>query len=124
MPPSKSEKKDEESVKAMADLLRRGATLTNLACPACSSPLFRLKNGDLWCARCKKKVIVVKEGEEPFQATSPLILSELENTLLTKIQQIQKQIREETDVEKLQKLNNVLSSLLENLERLRKTKGT
>ena len=123
MPPSKSKEKNEESVKAMADLLRRGATLTNLACPACASPLFRLKNGDLWCARCEKKVIVVKEGEEPLQATSPLILSELETTLLTKIQQIQRQIQEETDVEKLQKLNNVLSSLLGNLEKLSKTKG-
>jgi len=120
LPPQKE--RNEESVKEMANLLRMGATLTNLACPACASPIFRLKNGDLWCAYCKKKVIVVKEGEEPLQATSPIILSGLETTLLTKIQHIQEQIQRETDVEKLQKLNNVLSSLLENLEKLRKTK--
>ena len=121
MPPPKE--RNDESVKAMADLLRRGATLTNLACPACASPIFRLKNGDLWCASCKKKVIVVKEGEEPLQATSSMVLSSLEATLLTKIQRIQKQIQEETDIEKLQKLNEILSSLLENLEKLRKTKA-
>jgi UPF0148 protein len=117
-----SRERDEKSVKAMADLLRRGATLTNLACPACASPIFKLKSGELWCARCEKRVIVVKEGEEPLKATSPIILSTLETTLLTKIQHVQKQIQEETDIARLQKLNTILSSLLENLEKLRKVK--
>ena len=53
----------------MADLLRQGATLTDLSCPVCASPLFRLKDGTLWCAKCEKKVIVVKEGEEPEKAS-------------------------------------------------------
>ncbi len=48
----------------MADLLRQGATLTDLSCPACASPLFRLKDGSLWCANDEKKVVIVKEGEE------------------------------------------------------------
>lgn len=117
-----SRERDEKSVKAMADLLRRGATLTNLACPACASPIFKLKSGELWCARCEKRVVVVKEGEEPLKATSPIILSTLETTLLTKIQHVQKQIQEETDIARLQKLNTILSSLLENLEKLRKVK--
>ncbi|MCK4434921.1 hypothetical protein KAU92_05470, partial [Candidatus Bathyarchaeota archaeon] len=46
----------------MANLLREGATLTKLACPSCASPLFKLRNGDVWCARCEKKVIILKEG--------------------------------------------------------------
>lgn len=117
-----SKEKNEKSVKAMADLLRRGATLTNLACPACASPIFKLRGGELWCVHCEKRVIVVKEGEEPLKATSPLLLSKLETTLLTKIQQVQKQIQEETDIGKLEKLNTVLASLLENLEKLRKVK--
>ncbi|HDO41444.1 MAG TPA: hypothetical protein ENH03_00890, partial [Candidatus Bathyarchaeota archaeon] len=36
----KTEKSDK--VRLMADLLRSGATLTDLSCPVCASPIFRL----------------------------------------------------------------------------------
>ncbi|MEM3622166.1 MAG: Sjogren's syndrome/scleroderma autoantigen 1 family protein [Candidatus Bathyarchaeia archaeon] len=117
-----SQEKDEEKhVKRMADLLRQGSTLTDLACPACASPLFRLKNGDLWCAKCEKKVIVVKEGEEP-KIRSSMVLDTMEATLLTKIQEIQNKMQSEQNIEELQKLGNALSDLLENLEKIRKVK--
>ena len=74
-------------VKRRANLLRQGATLTDLSCPVCSSPLFRLKDGTLWCAKDEKKVIVVKEGEEPpKQTTAPnTAYDKLEATLMAKI---------------------------------------
>jgi UPF0148 protein len=106
----------------MVDLLRQGSTLTELACPACASPLFRLRNGDLWCARCEKKVVVVKEGEEPTRITSSMALESLETTLLAKVQTIQSKMEHEENPEELQKLNTALSGLLENLEKIRKTK--
>jgi UPF0148 protein len=106
----------------MADLLRQGSTLTELACPACASPLFRLKSGDLWCGKCEKKVIVVKEGEEETKLTGSVALDSLEATLLAKVQKIQDRIGREENPEELQKLNTVLSGLLENLEKIRKTK--
>jgi len=107
----------------MTDLLRQGATLTELSCPACSSPLFKLRSGDLWCAQCQKRVIVMKEGESPTEATSSMLLTSLESTLLTKIQEMEKRIREESDVQKLQALGGILSTLLENLEKVRKIKS-
>ena len=58
---------DNTLVKRGANLLLQGATLTDLACPVCSSPLFRLKDGTLWCAKDEKKVIVVKEGARTTQ---------------------------------------------------------
>jgi UPF0148 protein len=94
----------------------------DLSCPACASPLFRLKSGDLWCAKCEKKVIIVKEGEEPAKITSAMALDTLEVTLLTKIQEIQNKIQHEENVEELQKLGSALSGLLENLEKIRKAK--
>ncbi len=106
----------------MADLLRQGSTLTDLACPACASPLFKLKNGTLWCAKCEKKVIVVKEGEEPTKITSSMALETLEATLLEKVQEIQKKMQHTENLEELQKLGTVLSELLENLEKVRKAK--
>jgi UPF0148 protein len=117
---SKNENEDQD-VKRMADLLRQGSTLTELACPACASPLFRLKNGDLWCAKCEKKVIVVKEGEEAKLASS-MTLDTLEATLLTKVQEIQNKMQHEQNAEEIQKLSTTLSGLLENLEKTRKAK--
>jgi UPF0148 protein len=115
---------ESKGIKTMADMLKRGATLTERSCPACSSPLFKLKSGDLWCFQCQKRVIVVKEGETPSEATTPVLLSSLESTILMKIQEIEKEIREEKDSEKLQKLGSSLSTLFENLERIRKMKRT
>ncbi|MEM3641463.1 MAG: Sjogren's syndrome/scleroderma autoantigen 1 family protein [Candidatus Bathyarchaeia archaeon] len=112
----------EQYIKRMADLLRQGSTLMDLACPACSSPLFRLKSGDLWCAKCEKKVIVIKEGEEPAKITSAMALETLENTLLTKIQEIQSKMQNEENVDELQKLGAALSGLLDNLEKIRRAK--
>jgi UPF0148 protein len=116
------EKPEEKHIKKMADLLRQGSTLTDLACPACASPLFKLKNGELWCAKCEKKVIVVKEGEEPSKITSPIVLNTLEATLLEKIQEIQNKMQHTESVEELQKLGSTLSELLESLEKIRKIK--
>jgi UPF0148 protein len=117
------EKTEEKHIKRMADLLRQGATLTELACPACSSPLFKLKSGDLWCAKCEKKVIIVKEGEEQ-KTTSHMVLDTLEATLLAKVQEIQNKMQHEERPEELQKLGTTLSELLENLEKTRKIKKT
>jgi UPF0148 protein len=106
----------------MADLLSQGSTLTDLACPACHSPLFKLKNGDIWCGRCEKKVVVIKEGQDASDVLSSATLSMLETTLLVKIQEIQDRMRQEQNVDELTKMNTALFGLLESLEKLRKTK--
>lgn len=110
----------------MAELLRRGATLTDLSCPACSSPLFRLQEGTLWCAKDEKKVIVIKEGEEPPKPTVELLpnkcYEKLEATLLAKVQDIQSKIEQAQDIDELQKLTLALSELLNSLEKIKKIK--
>ncbi len=119
--PELQEKTEDKPIKRMADLLRQGATLTDLSCPVCASPLFKLKDGTLWCAQDQKKVIVVKEGEEPAQ-TSSMVYDKLEATLLSKVQEVQGKIQSTGNVEELQKLSTALSELLDNLEKIRKMK--
>jgi len=111
------------TLKDMVNLLRQGATLTELSCPACASPLFKLSGGELWCAQCQKQVVVVKEGETSIQAAKPLVMSTLESTILEKISHVEEKLRGETNVEQLQKLSVVLSGLLENLEKIKRLKG-
>jgi UPF0148 protein len=111
-----------KDVQDMANLLKQGAQLTEYSCPACASPLFKLKSGDIWCAKCQKRVIIVKEGETPEEATKPAVLSGLESTVLTKIQEVESKLKTEQDPTQLEKLSNTLTTLLENLERIRKMK--
>jgi UPF0148 protein len=115
---------DNTLVKRGADLLVQGATLTDLSCPACSSPLFRLKDGTLWCTKDEKKVIVVKEGEEvPKQTAAPsTTYDKLEATLMAKIQDIQCKIEKTEDIDDLQKLTLALTELLNSVDKIKKMK--
>ena len=119
--------KDNNPIKRMAELLRQGATLTDLSCPVCASPLFRLKDGTIWCAKDEKKVVIVKEGEEPPKppATpqSNTAYDKLEATLMKKIGDIQDRIEKTEDVDELQKLTVALSELLNNVEKIKKMKA-
>jgi UPF0148 protein len=104
----------------MADLLRSGATLTDLSCPVCASPLFRLKSGELWCAQCQKKVVVVREEEEAREIETLSALSQAESTLLMKIWEINERLRVEDNLDEIERLSAAMSTLLENLERIRR----
>ncbi|MDR0373032.1 MAG: hypothetical protein LBI79_05695 [Nitrososphaerota archaeon] len=119
--------KEDSPIKRMAELLRQGATLTDLACPVCASPLFRLKDGFLWCAKDEKRVVVVREGEEPpKQAVSTQnsnAYDKLEAVLMSKIDDIQDKIEATQDVDELQKLTLALSELLNSVEKIKKMKA-
>ena len=118
-------KTDNSPVKRGANLLLQGATLTDLSCPVCSSPLFRLKDGTLWCAKDEKKVIIVKEGQEPPKQTPApsTTYDKLEATLIAKVQDIQGKIEKTEDMDELQKLTSALSELLNSLEKIKKMKA-
>ena len=108
----------------MAELLRKGATLTDLSCPVCSSPLFRLHDGTIWCVRDEKKVVVVKEGQEvPLRPQTNLAYDKVEATLTAKLEEIQGKIETTQDLDELQKLTNALTELLNSLEKVKKMKG-
>ena len=115
-------KENNTPIKRMADLLRQGATLTDLSCPVCSSPLFRLEDGTLWCAKDEKKVVIVKEGEEPPQPQAGSPYDKLESTLLAKIDDLQGKIAKTEDPAELEKLSTALSQLLDSLEKTQKMK--
>ena len=114
--------RDDAHIKRMADLLRQGATLTDLSCPQCASPLFRLQDGSLWCGKDQKRVVVVKEGEEPPRTSSNASMDNLEKTLITKVDDLQLKIQHTDNVEELAKLSSALNELLSSLEKIRRMK--
>ena len=107
-------------LKRMADMLKQGAIMLDLQCPACASPLFRLRSGEIWCANCQKRVVVVKESQDILSATSDILLSSLEEAVLLKLKELDRMLREEKDLKKLEELGSLLSRLLETLERIRR----
>jgi UPF0148 protein len=120
--------KDNNPVKRMAEMLRQGAALTDLACPVCHSPLLRLQDGSLWCGIDQKKVIIVKEGDEPPKQPEPKINSagaydKLEATLNRKIGELQEKIDKTDDLDELQKLTVALSELLNSVDKIKKMKA-
>ena len=115
-------KTTDAQIKRMADLLRQGAALTDLACPACGSPLFRLKDGTLWCGKDEKKVILIKEGEEETKVTTNATMDKLEATLMTKMQDLQAKIEKTDNVEEIEKLTAALSEVLNSLEKIKRMK--
>ena len=112
-----------EALKRMADMLRQGAVMLDIQCPACSSPLFRLRSGEIWCARCQKRVIIVREGQDITVAASDILLSSLEQTILNKLGELNEMLKAEVDITRLRELSGLLSGLLDNLARIRRMTG-
>ena len=110
---------DEESIKRMADFLKSGATMLFEHCPQCGSPLFKLQD-EIRCPKCDKRVLIVKTGEEIPDLSKSDRLSDVEDTVLSKLQEISDRVREEKDFSKLLALGNLLSTWLDVLEKVQK----
>jgi UPF0148 protein len=108
-----------DSMKDMADFLRSGAKMLDKSCPECGSPLFQLKSGEIWCASCQRRVVVVKEGEEMAAESDPHLES-LERALVQKVSSMTGALAEESDPAKLKETAEAIDSLLASLERLRR----
>ncbi|MDJ0269247.1 MAG: hypothetical protein NXY59_01610 [Aigarchaeota archaeon] len=109
----------EDYIKRMSDALRSGARMLSETCPVCSSPLFSL-SGELWCLKCNRRVVRVREETEATAATVPYILSSLNNTLTAKIEELNILLQREVDPEKIHKLTQTLDSLLRVLRESRR----
>ncbi len=105
-------------MKGMADLLREGATMLSRSCPECGTPLFQIKSGDIVCAKCKRRVVIVPEGEEAT-AEAGMRLESVEKVIVEKLVTLGQAMSQESDPEALRSLSELLDSLLGNLERLR-----
>ncbi len=108
-----------EDLQKMVDMLRRGATLLSKACPACSSPLFKV-DGKIWCPTCEKQVIVMREGEPPPPELSSLLLSSLANAIYDKLREVEARIRKARETDDLQESLRLAVGLLEVLERIKR----
>ena len=105
------------NVKKMADLLRGGAKMLSSTCPECGSILFKVDDNVI-CPNCNKKVVIIKDTQETKTLARNLLLDQVEKTVINNISELEKSIREEKDLEELRNMSEILSILLDILERI------
>ena len=88
-------------------------------CPECGSPLFKVGK-DIISAKCNKKVVIVKATEKEDKITEETVLSNVEQTVFSKIKETNDAIKSESDKEKLILNSQSLSIWLDILEKIRK----
>lgn len=115
-------KRDADAKKG-ADLLRSGATMLAQSCPDCKVPLFKLTSREIICPSCNRRVIFVKSTEAEKAATESAARTQLEEDLQRKITQVKSRMADTDNPDELEKLAKTLSSLLDLLEKVRRTKA-
>ncbi len=120
----------------MADLLRMGYTMLNIACPVCNNPIFQNKSGDKFCSSCDRKVVVVNDKtaqsyqNKNISSKNNLIIktnlreavyNSLEDVISKKIQWIIEKLYGETDIELVGSYIDLISNLLNLLNKINLT---
>lgn len=107
---------DRRRLREMADLLRDGATMLSQSCPFCNVPLFRLKSGDIICPSCKRRAVILREGEEVSSEVVVAIGARLREVLSRKLAEIVERIEEVKDEDRLLKLLELARRIYEFLK--------
>ncbi|MHA1991271.1 MAG: Sjogren's syndrome/scleroderma autoantigen 1 family protein [Candidatus Hodarchaeales archaeon] len=120
----------------MADLLRMGYTMLNMACPVCNNPIFQNKSGDKFCPSCDRKVLVVNEKTTKSYQNNDIssknkpsinvnlrnaVYTSLEDVISKKIQWIIEKLYDETDIELLGSYVDLISNFLNLLNKINPT---
>ncbi|MFX1592045.1 MAG: Sjogren's syndrome/scleroderma autoantigen 1 family protein [Promethearchaeota archaeon] len=119
----------------MADLLRSGNTMLNIACPVCNNPLFRNKDNNTFCPTCNRNVLFINknsfqdeaikktevnysEQENKHHNRQIKLLYSLQETLLEKIEIITKKLKNETQLQLIKTYTKILLNCLEILNKI------
>lgn len=111
----------DEDIQRMSEALKAGAKMTSDVCPVCASPIFEIK-GELWCLKCNKKVVKIREDMEMTHVLMPYILGNLENAVVDKVEQMSVLLSRATEPGEVRSVAETLSALLELLSRSRSLK--
>ena len=125
-----------ENIKKMADLLRSGSTMLNMACPVCNNPIFRNKDGNTYCPTCNRKVLVVndhyqknkiiEESKKSSNTEDNLInqkelldlLNSLQSVILEKVNMVTNKLEEETQIQLIETYTRILVNCFEILNKI------
>ncbi|NIM45114.1 MAG: hypothetical protein GTN80_05725 [Nitrososphaeria archaeon] len=102
---------DEEALKKAANHLRGGAKLTSKTCPLCGFLLLE-KDSKYYCSRCEREMIFTETREEYVRLSSELVLSQLKELLIRRIDFLRREIEVSSEsLSLLKELDQYLSIL-------------
>jgi len=115
----------------MAELLRSGHTMLNLACPVCNNPLFRNKDKEVFCPICNKRVLIQKNDNIQQKSNTSLekrmINDEkliktnrnlLKNIIREKIDYISQKLKDETQIDLIERYIKILTDIYDLLNKI------
>ena len=109
-----------DDAKKMAQLLRSGNTMLNQACPVCNNPIFRNKNGKVFCPICNREVMFVnadfeKKNQDKEEINKTIqdkdSLYSIKQAILEKIDWIAQKLKSETQIDTLERYVMLLTNL-------------
>ena len=128
--------KIKEDAKRMANLLKSGYTMLNLACPVCSNPVFRNHKGDTFCPICNRKVILInndhtEESEKKqnikhqnkeyhVKGNNIAIFQNLKQVVIIKLREFTDVLENEKDTEVSEKIIHIIKLLVNLISEINK----
>ena len=119
----------------MANLLKSGYTMLNLACPVCSNPVFKSKNGDTFCPICNRKVLlgnhelsddkekqhisIIQNNDSNEEVKTTTIYQNLKRVAIMKVKHFTDLLENEKDIEIIDKLTHSLIQLITLISQIR-----
>jgi uncharacterized Zn finger protein (UPF0148 family) len=112
---------DDNVTRRMGKLLRGGAALLHKACPQCNTPLLRLPDGTLYCAKCDQTVLEQPAGvaaaEKPASGNDAL--SRLSTALLTCLDALCRMLPEQPQLQDIRTFAGTAKDLVDTLRAIR-----
>ncbi len=107
----------DEDVSKMARMLLAGGKMLSLHCAKCKSPLFEYE-GRITCPICGEQTGEAKP--KPTEAEAVVAPADIESALTEKLNQLVDEFRGEKDRHAISELLELIKSILDVLEKLRK----
>ena len=104
---------DKNVTKNMGNLLRKGAALLNVACPQCNTPLLRLKDGTMYCAKCEQQVVEQQTTKPVPTQESGDVLNALTTRTLSILASLMQSLPEHPHLEEIRMFASVARDLIE-----------
>lgn len=112
---------DDNVTRRMGKLLRGGAALLHKACPQCNTPLLRLPDGTLYCAKCDKAVlekpVATAAAGEPAPGND--VLNRLNTALLICLDALCRTLPEQPQLQDIRAFAGIAKDLVDTLRAIR-----
>jgi len=126
-----------DEAEKMAELLRSGNTMLNLACPVCNNPLFRNKDNEIFCPICNKKVFIKKDNQNQQisntslekriindeklikpNRNSAIKFNSLKKIIEEKIDYLSQKLKDETQIDLIKRYVKILTKIYDLLNKI------